>query len=146
MDSEEIRKILDIYKLRKIPVLLYEDIVTLHPCIFLYDGPKMGHWCCIVKHPKRWEFFDPEGVCIDKEFDFDNITKRENKLKELYLLNSKGIEYNAHKFQHRGNTCGLWCIWRLLNRHLSCAQFVKAYRNATDYDVANFFNRLDLLK
>lgn len=158
MDKDEIMNILKSYNIKNVPVLMYEDLKRLKTCIFLYTGPTMGHWCCIVKHPHSIEVFDPEGVCIDDEFKFNNITKqffdyiengkvyKTSMLRELCIKTPLQVEYNNKKFQKSGDTCALWCIWRIINRKQSCEQFLRENYKTTNKQIAEFFQRLDLLK
>lgn len=150
MNKQDIKNILRQVNLNDIPVLLYQEIRQLENMIFLYDGPTMGHWCCLLDHGNGWEFFDPEGIFVDEEFKFQNVTKRKHILSILMgtadEMNPKlYFDYNNKNFQRSGNTCGLWCIFRMIHKNLGCEQFLKSFRNVRSEDIANYFHRPDLL-
>lgn len=98
--------------------------------IMLYmSQPNYGHWCCVIKHPDRIEFFDPYG---DPNIPDEELNQISNKVKEITnqnypyltkLLYESGlpIEYNNYQFQeHDRNikTCGRQCIVRVLFKNL----------------------------
>lgn len=98
--------------------------------IMLYmSKPNYGHWCCVLKHPDRIEFFDPYGGknTPDEELNMINdevkgITNQDYPYLSQLLYNSGyPIEYNDHQFQEHGqgiNTCGRHCIVRVLFKDL----------------------------
>ena len=98
--------------------------------IMLYmSKPNYGHWCCVIKHPDRIEFFDPYGEpnIPDKELDMinDNVKEITNQnypyLTKLLYKSGFPIEYNNYPFQeHDRNikTCGRQCIVRVIFKNL----------------------------
>lgn len=138
-------------KLGKEPpeILLYDQLEELIPCIFLYVGYHVGHWCAILKHKDSWEIFDPIGLWPDSEIDHPAIRKVPKKFAELAAEKTRQgyrVDYNHFRLQKGGSTCGLWCIMRWLNKNLQCEEFIKEFEDVTDAEIAQYFSRPDLLK
>lgn len=149
MDDIEIQKTFQLYGAPRIPpILMYPDLKRLQSCIFLYQGYKSGHWCCIIRHPNSWEIFDPVGLYPDDPLDNQRIIPVRKKMEQLCREQESyvKVEYNDYPFQRSGRACGLWCILRFFYSHLSCAQFKKEFKNLGDVGVCRFFDRMDLLK
>lgn len=105
------------------------DVLAPHGCfVLLYLSKKdYGHWCCVIQHPDRIEFFDPYGTYIDNELEYisgDFRKKSEQMFPHLTkLLYDSGvpIEYNQYRFQKHGaniNTCGRHVSMRILLKHM----------------------------
>ena len=92
--------------------------------IVLYENSKnYGHFCCVLKRKKSYEFFDSYGIFPDFQLKYtsDYFRKNNNMLYPhlSYLLYSsdKKIEYNNYIFQSLNKnikTCGRWCLVRAL--------------------------------
>jgi len=91
--------------------------------LFLTNSPTDGHWCCLMNKKKGIVFWDPYGE--SPEGVKDEIP--ESRLKALdmdspyltRLLRASGrpVFYNTHCYQKEKvgvNTCGRWCVARLL--------------------------------
>jgi hypothetical protein len=134
-------------------ILMYYQLEELVPCIVLYEGEEIGHWCAILRHPKSWEIFDPIGLLPDQPLDHPGILRIPKKLGVFFENQNvpRGakwdleIEYNDFSMQKGGKTCGLWCILRFIHKNLSCDQFRDEFGKMTDEQVCRFFNRMDLL-
>jgi hypothetical protein len=119
----------------------YQCVVLLYPN---YGSEDVGHWCCLFSNSSNsyLEFFDAYGCFIDDkiaEFDerqeddksFHKPRKIEPKLIELILASNYGnVHFNDMPYQstkYDTNTCGLWCVARLKNKHLNEETFQKLY-------------------
>ena len=104
--------------------------------IILYEMSSMdnGHWCCCFRYENRIEFFDSYGTYVDEPVDWTNpkLRKAEMLNKHLALLladaDDAGAEvcWNETPFQSSDEmiqTCGLWTLQRLVNKHLTEAEF-----------------------
>lgn len=129
---------------KKIRILTYPElarytdinkILAPNDCfVLLYmTNYNYGHWCCVMKHDDRIEFFDPYGDALpDDEFKF--VPYHFRKISKqifphlTYLLykSNMPIEYNNYKYQKRGRdikTCGRHCTFRLLNKDLKLDEY-----------------------
>lgn len=99
-------------------------------CIILYlKTPTYGHWCALLQHKDRIEFFDPiknmipddELPYINNDFRIASNQVKPHLLKLLYNSGSK-IEYNNYNFQEMNNydvrTCGRHCVSRIIFKNL----------------------------
>ena len=145
MDKNDIAKVF--LQMQRIPprIILYDDLNKFMPCIFLYRGYKVGHWCAILKHSDSWEIFDPIGLFPDTELNHPAIIKMPDKLVHLGRATNARIFYNHLKLQQGGRSCGLWCIFRFLHSDLTYNQFARRYGHLTDLDICKMFGRMDLL-
>lgn len=148
MNEDDIRAVFVRFNKPAPPILLYDQLTKLTPCIFLYRGKKVGHWCAILRHEDSWEIFDPVGLKPDAPLDHPRMIPVPKKLRWM-CLNQEGrplrIYYNDVHLQAGGKSCGLWCIFRYLHKHLDSDQFTAKFRWVTDADICQFFNRMDLL-
>lgn len=119
--------------------------------ILLYMAkPNFGHWCCVIKHPDRIEFFDPYGKdnMPDQELNMinDDVKEITNQnypyLSQLLYDSGIPIEYNNYQFQELAKdikTCGRHCIVRVLLKDLLLDQYHQfmtqlCYKNNMNYD------------
>ena len=132
--------------LKDIKVVPYSDIKNYHTIndllapfdkvVILYrTAHTYGHWCCIFRSRERdeIEFFDPYGLIIDDQLSYNNDKQFQRQygqnhffLTRLLAEVNEDVSYNHHKLQKFGpniNTCGRWCILRLLNTDLSLKDF-----------------------
>lgn len=102
------------------------------------QAPNYGHWTCLFKQGNRIEFFDPYGINVDDELKWTDPSMRKQLHMDKPWLSKLLYEspphytliYNQHPFQKRGNdinTCGRWCVLRLLFKNLSLEQFVELF-------------------
>jgi len=132
--------------LKDVKIVPYSDIKNYHSIndllapfdkvVILYrTNHNFGHWCSIFRDRGRneIEFFDPYGIIIDDQLGYNDnkVFQREYGQNHYYLTRlladaKEDISYNHHKLQKFGpniNTCGRWCILRLLNTDLSLQDF-----------------------
>jgi hypothetical protein len=129
----------------------YLNAIPQKAAIFLYrQTENYGHWCCIFEHPGSGELyiFDSYG----KERPDEYITGTKNKKGPFnsealgqsapYLLeciNNSDYPYviwNDYPLQYSSpevQTCGKWCIIRLINRFATEKEFYKMYTNKSAY-------------
>ena len=144
----------------KVPIIRYSELYNFdniwkifdkkHMCFcLLYEtADHYGHWTCLfVRKNKRGkpiiEHFDSYGFKPDQELTFAQKQFRdENNMDHTYLLKllydtKLPIEYNQFKLQkeHQGiNTCGRWCVLRLITREYPIETFAKVMRSHGDPD------------
>ena len=121
--SSKILKYSELDQFRTIEELLPNDVD--YRIILIEQNPNSGHWTCILRYGKTYEFFDPYGLRFDEELNF--ISKVKNKLlgqdvKHLTILlndaKARGwnVIWNKKKLQQLKegvNTCGRWCLLRI---------------------------------
>jgi hypothetical protein len=114
-----------------------------HALIILYpnaDDPEVGHWCCcyiMQGVDNRVEYFDSYGAYIDEpvgEYNKGIRSPRKIEPKLLDLIKDSPyadrIWWNEIPFQSESEataTCGLWCVARLKNTHLTEEGFATLY-------------------
>ena len=128
----------------------YNDIRQLLPqdksykIVLIEDSKNHGHWTCIMRYGDTIESFDSYGSGeLENEFKFIPRAIRamfgetHYYLKDLLRKAKKGgarVVYNRDRLQadHEGiNTCGRWCILRLL------------MMKEMNYDLAEFCRFMD---
>lgn len=123
----------------------YQSAIILYPN---YADPNIGHWICVFVQPgmNRVQYFDSYGCFIDDPIlEFNKDVKKDdtiqypstrNKLEPLLvklLLDSPykdSVYFNETPFQDldKGtSTCGLWCVIRIKENHMSENEFKKLY-------------------
>lgn len=109
------------------------------PLILLYmTHERFGHWCCLIKHNDRIEFFDSYGIIIDDQLkkidEIFRIKSGQNYPHLLKLLYNSGykIEYNHIPLQKKYKskietvaTCGRHCICRIWFKDLKLKDYIK---------------------
>lgn len=108
-------------------------------CIILYKNSlNYGHWCCVFKNKYGINFFDSYGNKPDETLKFipDNLLKQLNQdhtnLINLMYNSNHNIYYNEYKLQKLSkniNTCGRWCVFRLMCSHLTEHEFKNLFKN-----------------
>jgi hypothetical protein len=111
-----------------------EAFDRLGRCVFLFltKSPTSGHWVCMFRKDNTIEYFSSYG---DKP-EAERKWLTEEQLEELgqdepYLFNllkNSGYKvfYNTHEYQSDRediNTCGRWCVARLITKDISNLQF-----------------------
>lgn len=125
----------------------YQSVVILYPNSIDPDDDEntVGHWCTIFKSTSgdRVEFFDSYGSYIDNNIKLvnDDIL---DKFHKPHLLEPKllkllyespycdNVHWNETEYQCSTcdtQTCGLWCVARLKNKHLNEYEFKKIYHD-----------------
>lgn len=118
--------------------------------VILYlTKPTYGHWCCMVRHPDRIEFFDPykDNLPDDELKHIPNNFRQSSGQKKplltkLLLDADMPIEYNNYAFQSHGSniaTCGRHCCVRIMLKNLLLDEYYKlltkkAKNNNITYD------------
>jgi hypothetical protein len=91
--------------------------------LFLTENESTGHWVCMINRPNEIEFFDSYGEAPEEQKDMLSRSRLEALdqdspyLMKLLRASGKKVIYNTHPFQSEKagvNTCGRWCIARLL--------------------------------
>lgn len=118
-----------------------EAFDPLGRCIFLFltKSPTSGHWLTMFKRDGHIEYFDSYGEKPEAQREW--ITKE--RLEELgeghpYLMDllkasRYKVFYNTVKYQKDRddlNTCGRWCVARLLFKDLSNLQFYNLVKDS----------------
>lgn len=142
-----------LHKINNIDELLepYKNFVLLY-----MSKPNSGHWCCVLKHKDRIEFFDPYGGknIPDNELDNidDNVKIITNQnypyLSQLLYDSNKKIEFNNYNFQQYKkdiNTCGRHCIVRIMFKHLLLDDYYKQMFEMSNYFGLNYDQLVTLL-
>lgn len=94
--------------------------------ILLYKNTEspVGHWIAVIDHGQNIEFFDPRGMCPDRQLY--HLGQRHPKIVELLLQIGKPVIYNNVAMQDElANTCGRWCILRCNTRDVPLRDFQK---------------------
>jgi hypothetical protein len=124
----------------------YEDIDDLlgkhGACVILYEQKNnFGHWCCVFKNGDTVYFFDSYGVFPDDQLEEIDLKFRLKSgqayrtLSALMALSPYNIDYNDHQLQSNEeniNTCGRWCVARILNKHLTSDEFYDVFGPGED--------------
>lgn len=119
-------------------LLKYDDInkvLSPHKCfIILYMSKKnYGHWCCVIKHKNKIEFFDPYGDYMPDD-ELENINKEFKKesnqdypyLTYLLYKSKYPIEYNNYNYQKYDydiRTCGRHCLVRASLKNMELEEY-----------------------
>jgi len=98
--------------------------------LYLVKNPHFGHWCCLFKQPRGYNFFDPYGEMVDDELNYLTKQKRKELHEERkylhYLLQDKTCYYNYICFQgKKSQTCGCHTSYRLQHSHLTIEEYAK---------------------
>ena len=110
---EEVSSIDDVFDDHGRAIILFPNV-----------NPTTGHWCCMIRRPKRIEFFDSYGDGPD-DGQRDGLTRSRLEaldmdqplLTELMRQSGLPVYYNKHQFQSDRTdvaTCGRHCVVRLL--------------------------------
>jgi hypothetical protein len=102
--------------------------------LFLTDGPKSGHWICAFKGGPDGtpHFFDPLGIALDRERmrlpkeQNAELGQTEPLLTRLIRTSKTPVSTSRVDFQEDApgvNTCGRWCIKRILESDMTNAEF-----------------------
>lgn len=106
---------------------------NFHCLIVLYEIRKnFGHWVLLIRRSKlnEIEFFDPYGLDVDAELNYNNNYYRDEGSHLKYLLKISGYNIKVNKYQFQQykeqvNTCGRHTALRCKMSHLSLDQYKK---------------------
>lgn len=133
----------------KVRIIEYEDLKNYtyidqifnewNATIILYETKKdFGHWVVLLKHNNNeLEFFDSYGLMVDEELKYDNaynsrlnngaivpyLTDLLSKSTYKLIVNRKRLQL----FLENINTCGRWCVARVILRNIELQQFIKLF-------------------
>ena len=91
--------------------------------LFLTESETSGHWCCMMKHKDGIYFWDPYGDAPEEQKEglsnsrLQRLDMDQPFLTRLLRASGRPVSYNSHQYQTDGrgiNTCGRWCVARLL--------------------------------
>jgi hypothetical protein len=113
--------------------------------IILYETKKnFGHWVLLLKEGNELEFFDSYGLKPDEELKYDNgyNAKIHNGVLVPHLtrlLNSSTYKLNYNKKRLQKllkdmNTCGRWCVSRVLLRDQKLSKFQKLFTDNVNHN------------
>jgi hypothetical protein len=145
LSNDDIQAILD----PDTKILSYPDFGTMETvdeafdelgrCVFLFltQSPTVGHWMCMFKRKGHVEYFDSYGGKPDSQRNWlskeklQELGEEEPLLTELLKRSGYPVFYNTYPYQKDRddiNTCGRWCVARLILKDLSNLQFYNAVR------------------
>lgn len=92
--------------------------------LYMSNTSDIGHWIAVIDHGDHIEFFDPVGLCPDRQLT--HLGHRNPRLLELLLAANKPVIFNNIPLQDsRLNTCGRWVILRVNTRDVPLLNFQK---------------------
>ena len=103
-------------------------------CVFLFltESPSVGHWCCMFKRNGYIEYFSSYGDPPEAERSWvtqeqlDALGEDKPYLMNLLQNSRSKVYYSTHQYQKEKkdyNSCGRWCVARLICKDLSNQQF-----------------------
>lgn len=130
----------------------YESVVILYE-----TRRNFGHWVVLFKVSETTlEFFDSYGLSVDEELAFDKgYNKRIHKGQEVphlsHLLNESNYNVISNKKQLQSNledinTCGRYCVLRVILRHITLKEFNDLLINNKHYNPDFWVSALTYLK
>lgn len=154
LDIKSILPYINVISYDKLINMSIDDIIRSLPIVILYQHFRdYGHWVCMWKLHDKIMFFDSYGNYPDNKTLSGQNSYNDNSIQLLKkLYNSRfQIDYNNYQLQATGsNTCGKWCIVRLLFPYLSHDDFYKinkryAEKNMRSMD-ENIMSAYNILK
>lgn len=165
VSAEDIKRIIPGVNIVKFPDLVeYHSIEELLPypndcaVIFFIDEQtptkNIGHWACVMRNGKRYEFFDSYG--LSSKEDLEHIAK-EKRIKfgeqndYLKELGGGALKHNPVDYQSWApniNTCGRFVICRILafmNGITNPKEFYRFMRDAKKEYGAKSFDELAVI-
>lgn len=125
----------------------YLNSIPQRAAVFLYrQTENYGHWCCMFEHPTSGELyiFDSYGKERPDEYITGTRTKKgpynsaalgQSAPYLLECINNSDYPYviwNDYPLQYLNpgiQTCGKWCVLRLLNRFATEKEFYEYYNS-----------------
>jgi len=129
----------------------YLNSIPQKAVIFLYrQTENYGHWCCMFEHPNSGELyiFDSYGKERPDEYitgtkakkgPFNSEALGQSAPYLLECINNSDYPYviwNDYPLQYSNpeiQTCGKWCVLRLINRFATEKEFYDLYNIKTSY-------------
>lgn len=111
-----------------------EAFDKLGRCVFLFltVSESSGHWICMFKRNGHIEYFDPYGMKPEEQRKWlpqeqlDELGQGEPYLITLLRKSRMPVYYNTYPYQSDKddiNTCGRWCVARLICKDLDNKSF-----------------------
>jgi hypothetical protein len=119
-----------------------EAFDPLGRCVFLFltESERVGHWVCMFKRDSRTiEYFDSYGQKPDAQRSWltaeklAELNQSTPRLTELLKQSGYRVYYNTYQYQTDKadiNTCGRWCVARLICKDLSNLQFYNCVKKS----------------
>lgn len=91
--------------------------------LWLTNSPTEGHWTCLMRKRKGIEFWDPYGDPPGEQIEdlskarLQALDQNGPFLTKLLRGSGRPVYYNTHQYQKLKdgvNTCGRWCVARLM--------------------------------
>jgi hypothetical protein len=107
--------------------------------LFLTESETSGHWCCMMNKPDGIYFWDPYGDAPEEQKEnipdsrLQQLDMDQPLLTSLMRQSKRPVYYNSHQYQKDGrgiNTCGRWCVTRLLYAPKSEEEFLKVVKKS----------------
>ena len=140
----------------------YKTIYELLPkekdyCVIFYtddykNGCMVGHWTCLMRYKKHFEFFDSYGLTVSQELKFISPDKKKRFGEDTdyleKLLNPVDHNYNHYDYQKWDDnvtTCGRWVILRLMLFKNGCVTSAQFHNKIMRIYFKMKFKNLDML-
>ena len=116
-----------------------EAFDKLGRCVFLFltKSPTSGHWVCMFRKGDTIEYFSSYGDKPEEERNWlteeqlEELGQDEPYLYNLLKKSGYKVYYNTHNYQSDRddiNTCGRWCVARLITKDISNKEFYNLVR------------------
>lgn len=111
-----------------------EAFDKLGRCVFLFltENENTGHWVCMFKRNGFIEYFDSYGEKPEAQRSWvtqdqlEELGEGKPFLMDLLRRSKYHVYYNTHAYQKDKkdyNTCGRWCVARLICKDMTNQQF-----------------------
>jgi hypothetical protein len=107
--------------------------------VILYEtSDNFGHWVCVYLYNNILWFFDSYGLWPDDELTYIDPRFRIKNYEQFdYLsillgISDYEVDYNNFQLQLEDegiNTCGRWCVARIINKDLTTDEFYEVFKN-----------------
>ena len=132
------------HKASQVRVMVYDDLARFGSLERLLEGvdaaiillqietptaPPVGHWIAMLKQGTFIEHFDSYGIGIDEELA---RTHESPILREMMTDSPKMVIQTRSRLQAKRedvNTCGRWCVARVLSDSMDAERFGRFYRS-----------------
>lgn len=110
----------------------YNKVVILYRNSYNY-----GHWTCLFRNKNGINFFDSYGNKPDGILKFlpknlkKSLEQDHKKLIELLYKSGENVYYNEYPLQEISeniNTCGRWCVFRLMLSYMDEYEFYNLFK------------------
>jgi hypothetical protein len=111
-----------------------EAFDSLGRCVFLFltQSESSGHWLTMFKRPEGIFYFDSYGEKPEAQREWlteeqlEDLGEAEPYLMNLLKASGYKVYWNTHRYQKEKddyNSCGRWCVARLICKDMSDKQF-----------------------